>query len=168
MPVYEFYCSDCHTIFNFLARTAATDKIPACPKCKRPDLERKVSNFSISRGRTDEPQGEGMPDIDEARLEKALMGMAGEMEGMDENDPRQMARVMRKLSEATGMNLGGGFEEAMRRLECGEDPEKIEAEMGDVLGDESMENLFSRDGIKGVKRRYTPPAHDDTLYSFDQ
>ena len=109
-----------------------------------------------------------MPDIDEARLEKALMGMAGEMEGMDENDPRQMARVMRKLSEATGMNLGGGFEEAMARLESGEDPERIEAEMGDFLGDDTMENMFSREGLRVLKRRHTPPDHDDTLYSMEQ
>jgi len=90
------------------------------------------------------------------------------MENMDENDPRQMARVMRKLSEATGMNLGQGFEEAMARLESGEDPEKIEAEMGDALGDDMNENLFSREAIKGLKRKYSLPAHDDTLYSFDQ
>ena len=167
MPVYEFYCSDCHTIFNFLARKADTAKRPACPKCGRPELERKVSSFSISKGSNDEQTVEGMPDIDETRLEKAIMGMAGEMERLDENDPRQMAMAMRRLSEATGMNLGGGFNEAIRRLESGEDPEKIEAEMGDVLGDDNIENLFSREGIKGLKRRYTAPSHDDTLYTFD-
>src|SRR5512145_2951909 len=132
MPVYEFYCPDCHTIFNFLSRRVNTGTHPDCPRCSRPGLERQVSNFAISKGRGDEA-GDGMPDIDEARLEKALMGMAGEMEGIDENDPRQMARMMRRLSEATGMNLGSGFDEAIRRLESGEDPEKIEEEMGDIL-----------------------------------
>jgi len=83
---------------------------------------------------------------------------------MDENDPRQMARFMRRLSDATGMNLGSGFEEAMRRLEAGEDPEKLEEEMGELFSAENMDNLFSREGIKGLKRKYTPPAHDDTLY----
>jgi putative FmdB family regulatory protein len=168
MPVYEFYCSHCHAIFNFLSRTSDTERKPSCPKCKRPELERQVSNFSISQGRKDEPSTEGMPDIDEARMEKALMGMASEMEGLDENDPRQMAKVMRRLSEATGMNLGGGFDEAIRRLESGEDPEKIEAEMGDVLGDDNIENMFSKESIKGLKRRYTAPTHDETLYSFEQ
>lgn len=166
MPVYEFYCSDCHTIFNFLSRRVDTDKQPVCPKCGRPELPRLVSRFAISKGQKDEPAADGLPDIDEAKLEKAMMGLAGEMEGMDENDPRQMARFMRRLSDATGMNLGSGFEEAMRRLEAGEDPEKLEEEMGDLFADENMDNLFSPQGIKGLKRKYTPPAHDDTLYTL--
>jgi putative FmdB family regulatory protein len=165
MPVYEFYCAECHTIFNFLSRQVNTDKRPACPKCSRPDLDRQVSRFAISKNRPEEAN-DGMPDIDEAKLEKVMMGLAGEMEGMDENDPRQMARFMRKLSEATGMNLGDGIEEAMRRLEAGDDPEQIEEEMGDLFDDSGVDNLFSKGGIKGLRRRYTQPAHDDTLYTL--
>ena len=160
MPVYEFYCRDCHTIFNFLSRRVNTEQQPDCPKCGRPGLERQVSRFAVSKNRKEEPI-EGMPDIDEAALEKAMMGLAGEMEGMDENDPRQMARFMRKLTEATGVNLGGGMEEAIRRLEAGEDPEKLEEEMGDLF---DAENPFGKEGMKGLKRRYIPPSHDDTLY----
>ncbi len=160
MPVYEFYCCDCHTIFNFLSRRVNVEKRPDCPRCGRPALERQVSHFAVSKGRKEEPV-EGMPDIDEERLEKAMMSLAGEMEGVDENDPRQMARFMRRLTEATGMNLGEGMEEAIRRLETGEDPEKLEEEMGDLF---DGENPFGREGIKGLKRKYTPPAHDDTLY----
>ncbi|RNC67463.1 MAG: zinc ribbon domain-containing protein [Desulfuromonadales bacterium] len=162
MPVYEFYCADCHTIFNFLSRRVNTDRRPDCPRCGRQELERQVSRFAFSKGGTDELV-EGMPDMDEERLERAMMGLAGEMEGMDENDPRAMAHFMRKLQDATGMKLGPGFEEAMRRLEAGEDPEKIEEEMGDLFDEE---NPFSREGIRGLKRKYTAPAHDDTLYTL--
>lgn len=162
MPVYEFYCADCHTIFNFLSRRVNTEKRPDCPRCGRHELQRQVSRFAFSKGRTEEPL-EGMPDMDEEKLERAMMGLAGEMEGMDENDPRQMARFMRKLQDATGMNLGSGFEEAMRRLEAGEDPEKIEAEMGDLL---DADNPFAMEGIRGIKKRLAPPAHDDTLYTM--
>jgi hypothetical protein len=95
-----------------------------------------------------------------------MMGLAGDMEGMDENDPRQMARFMRKFADATGMNLNGDMGEAIRRLESGADPETLEAEMGDLFNDDSLENLFTKDGIKGLRRKYTAPAHDDTLYSF--
>ena len=31
MPIYEFYCAKCNTIYNFFSRTANTDKIPTCP-----------------------------------------------------------------------------------------------------------------------------------------
>ena len=74
-----------------------------------------------------------MPDIDESRLEQAMQAMAAEAEGMNEDDPRQAARMMRKLYEVTGLQLGGGMEEAIRRMEAGEDPDQIEAELGDVL-----------------------------------
>lgn len=160
MPVYEFYCIDCHTIYNFLSRTVNTDKRPDCPRCGRRELERKVSLFAFSKGRKEEPAA-GLPDMDESRLERAMMSLAGEMEGMDENDPKQMARLMRRLKEATGLNLGDGMEEAIRRLESGEDPEKIEAEMGDIFDGEPDFNL---DGVKGLRRKYVPPSRDETLY----
>lgn len=160
MPVYEFYCIDCHTIFNFLSRSVNTEKRPDCPRCGRKALERRVSPFAFSRGRKEEPI-EGLPDLNEEKLERAMMGLAGEMEGIDENDPRQMARLMRRLKEATGMNLGQGMEEAIRRLESGEDPEKIESEMGDLFDEETP---LTFEGVKGMRRRVLPPTHDDNLY----
>ncbi len=87
------------------------------------------------------------------------MGLAGEL-GEDENDPRQMARLMRRLAETTGMRLGEGLEEAIARLEAGEDPETVEADMGDILDDV---DLFSGGGRK-LKRKFSPPARDETLY----
>jgi putative FmdB family regulatory protein len=160
MPVYEFYCVDCHTVFNFLSRRVNTEKRPDCPRCGRPALDRRVSLFAFSRGRKEEAV-EGMPDLDGEKLEKAMMGLAGEMEGMDENDPRQMAKLMKRLKEATGMNLGQGMDEAIRRLESGEDPEKIESELGESF---DPENPFTFEGIRGMRRRIVPPSRDDTLY----
>lgn len=160
MPVYEFYCVDCHRIFSFLSRRINTDKIPACPRCGRPGLEKQVSSFAVSLGRKEEPM-DGMPDMDGEKMERAMEALAGEMDGVDENDPRQMARFMRRFSDATGMDLGSEVEEAIRRLEAGEDPEKIEEEMGDLL---DGENPFSREGVKGLQRRLTPPERDEILY----
>jgi putative FmdB family regulatory protein len=162
MPVYEFYCVDCHRIYSFLSRRINTEKRPACPRCGRPELEKQVSPFAVSLGRKDEPM-EGVPDMDEERMERALEGLAGEMEGVDENDPRQMARFMRRFSETTGMDLGSEVEEAIRRLEAGEDPEKIEEEIGGLM---DVESPFSREGVKGLKRRLAPPQRDDTLYEL--
>ena len=166
MPVYEFYCNDCHTIFNFLSRRVNTEKQPDCPRCGRVQLERQVSRFAVSKNRAESEEPlPGMPEMDDEKLEQAMMSLAGDMEGVDENDPRAMARFMRKLSETTGMNLGP-MEEAIRRLESGADPEELEAEMGELFDDENMDNLFTRQGLKGLKQKYTPPAHDDTLYTL--
>jgi len=119
-----------------------------------------VSLFAVSRGRKEETP-EGMPDIDEEKMEKAMMGLAGEMEGMDENNPRQMAHFLRRLKDVTGMNLGSEVDEAIRRLESGDDPDRIESEMGELL---DGENPFSLEGIRGIRRKIAPPDHDDTLY----
>lgn len=165
MPIYEFYCPNCHMIFNFLSRTVNTKKRPTCPKCKRPKLERKVSSFAISKGLS-EPAADGMPDLDETQMEKAMMELAGEAEGMNEEDPRGMARLMRKLYDATGMKLTGGMEEAIRRMEAGEDPDKIDEEMGDILEEEDPFLPEGGRSLKSLRRRLRPPSVDDTLYEM--
>ncbi|MHB8898999.1 MAG: FmdB family zinc ribbon protein [Thermoguttaceae bacterium] len=166
MPIYEFYCSDCHTVFNFLARRPDPAKRPNCPRCQRPNLDRKVSRFAISKGRSEPQEGGGMPaDFDEARMERAMAEMARESEGINEDDPRQMARMMRKLHEMTGMNLGKGMEEAIRRMEAGEDPDKIEQEMGDLL-DMEPEPGDGPQGLRRLSRGLRPPKVDDNLYDL--
>jgi putative FmdB family regulatory protein len=164
MPVYEFYCAECHTIFNFLSRRMRIDKRPDCPKCGRPDLERMVSLFACSLGRQEESDDAADSGLGEEQMERAMAAMAsmaGEIDGLNEEDPRQMARVMRNLEEATGMPLGDGMEEAIRRLEGGEDPGEIEQELGDLLAND---HPFAPQKSGSLKRRVAPPAQEDTLY----
>jgi putative FmdB family regulatory protein len=162
MPIYEFYCPDCHVIFSFFSRTVNTDKIPACPKCERAELDRQMSSFAVLRGHK-EDQDDGLPDIDESKLEKAMSALASEAESINEDDPRQAAQLMRKLTHMTGLELGSGMEEALRRMEAGEDPEQIEAEMGDLLEEEDP-LVFQ--GQKKFGRRKLPPRKDETLYEL--
>jgi hypothetical protein len=89
--------------------------------------------------------------------------LASEAEHVDEDDPRQAANLMRKLTDMTGLNLGPGMEEALNRMEAGEDPEKIEAEMGDILeGEEPFS--FKEKLIRASKS--LPPRVDDKLYEL--
>ncbi len=167
MPVYEFYCSDCHTIFNFFSRRINTEKRPSCPKCGRPGLEKQMSVFSISKNRQEPEDDFPLPGLDESKLENAMMAIASEAEGIDENDPRQAARLMRKLFDTAGIEAGGVMEEAISRMEAGEDPEAIEQEMGDLLeGDDIFADIGVKKGIKSLKRKYLPPSRDDTLYEM--
>ena len=166
MPIYEFYCEDCHRIFNFLSRKVNTSKRPECPQCGRVKIDRRVSSFAISKGLQQAESDEGLPaGLDEERVAKAMESLASEAEGIDENDPRQAANMMRKLFDATGLPVGGGMQEALKRMESGEDPEKIEQEMGDVF----EEDPFGGDPRKALaswKRRATRPSVDTTLYEL--
>jgi putative FmdB family regulatory protein len=165
VPIYEFYCTDCHALFNFFARTMNTTKQPACPRCGRPDLERWMSRVAISKGRAEPGPAGDMPEGDDAQMERAMEELARDADGIDEEDPRQMARMMRRLAESSGMALGERMEEAVRRLEAGQSPEEVEEELGDLLEeDEPFAEKPAAAGGRGRKSR--PPEVDETLYDL--
>jgi putative FmdB family regulatory protein len=164
MPIYEFFCRDCNTIFNFFSRSVNTEKQPLCPRCKQNVLERKMSTFAtISRGK--EKEDAGGPSLDEAKMGEAMSLLAREADRFNENDPRQVAGLIRKLSHITGVQMGKGMEEAIRRIESGEDPEKIEAEMENLI---EGEGPFLLDEKKEGKAKpfFRPPEVDNTLYEL--
>ena len=175
MPIYEFYCSSCHTVFNFLSKRINTETTPACPRCGA-FTARKPSTFAMSRNRPEPKAGGGATEpgsdmmdpfanLDESQLESAMESLASEADGIDENDPRQAANVMRKLFDATGMPLGGGMQEALKRMESGEDPEKIEEDMGDLL---EADPFSAAPAKKSTERRIPrrPAAYDPELYEM--
>jgi len=162
MPIYEFYCEDCNTIFNFFSRRINTTAQPLCPSCKVRPIKRQPSTFATI-GKAKEPGGDFDLPMDEGKMERAIYELARDAEGVNEDDPRQMARLMRKLSERTGLNLGSGVEEAMARLERGEDPEQVESEMGDIF---DAEDLFTMPGKKGGQKGRVAPFRDETLYEL--
>jgi putative FmdB family regulatory protein len=166
MPIYEFYCKPCHTVYKFFSQTINTDKIPQCPKCGFDKLQRRPSVFSAITGKGKDEKGtdaEGMPPVDESHMEKAMSMLAKEADKMNEDDPKQAANLMRKLTEATGLKMGAGMEEALARLEKGEDPDQIEKELGDLL--ENEEPFVASEKKKGSAQK--PKARiDNTLYDL--
>ena len=163
MPIYEFYCKKCHRIFNFFSGSVNVEKIPDCPKCQTTKLERQMSRFATLKNRGDNQENEmPLPDLDESRMEQAMNMLAGEAENIDENDPRQAASLMRKLSDMTGLNLGSGMEEALSRMEAGEDPEQIEAEMGNLF--EGEEPFSFREKVTGIIKNRPPKIDEDMYY----
>ncbi|MBW2513448.1 MAG: zinc ribbon domain-containing protein [Deltaproteobacteria bacterium] len=163
MPIYEFFCQDCNTIFNFFSRKVNTTKTPLCPKCKN-RLSRQVSQFAFTGKAKETGDMDDLP-IDESKMEQAMSMLAKEAEGLDQEDPRQAANLMRKLSDMTGLKLGPGMDEALQRMEKGEDPEQLEAEMGDLLENEDPFILPEKKGgraASGLKK----PFKDETLYDL--
>jgi putative FmdB family regulatory protein len=164
MPIYEFYCGDCHRVYSFLSRAIDTRKRPSCPRCGRPDLSRRISAFAISKGRKEPTLGGEASDQADQRLQQAMESLGGDAEAMNEEDPRQAARVMRKLFDAAGLPMGAGMEEALRRMEAGEDPEKIETEMGDVFEEDPF--AAEEKGLGGLRHKLRPPTVDPDLYEM--
>ena len=164
MPIYEFYCEDCNTIFNFFSKTINTSKKPKCPKCKTRKLSRQMSAFSFTGKAKEDSDMDDLP-FDENKMEKAMQMLAGEAENINEDDPRQAANLMRKLTDMTGLELGAGMQEALKRMEAGEDPDAIEAEMGDLLEGEEPFMMPEKKGGKTAKKR-PAPYRDETLYDL--
>jgi len=143
MPIYEYACPNCRVIFNFLSKRIKPDRLPVCPKCGNKKMSKLVSRFAMSRKlKEPAPKSEAdegkppMPDFDDPRMERAMMEMERDMEHLDENNPRHMAHMMRKMKDLMPPGtMPKELDIAIKRLEAGEDPEKIEEDMGDVLGD---------------------------------
>lgn len=143
MPIYEFACPKCRVIFNFLSKRVNPDRLPVCPKCGNKKMTRQMSRFAMPRGLKEpaaKPEAEGdeppMPDMDDPRVMRAMSEMERDMEHLDENNPKHMAHMMRKMKDILPPGtMPKEMDIAIKRLEKGEDPEKIEEDMGDVLGD---------------------------------
>ena len=170
MPFYEYLCPRCNRIFSFFSHRVNPAETPPCPKCGGKKLKKRLSRFAVlgadrkSTGTAaasgpDAAAGGGTMDrigqkMDDPRMAGAMDRLMQEAGGLDESDPRQLGRFMRKMAEVSGEPVDRNLETAIRRLEKGEDPEAIEADMGDVLGGE---------GAPGGRGE---PAMDEGTYSF--
>jgi putative FmdB family regulatory protein len=127
MPIYEYRCGNCQQKVSIFFRSfsAVDQKAARCPNCDSADLKKLMPRIRVVRGSA-APDSSG-DDFDESMLD-----------GLDENDPRSMGRMMRRMADETGEDLGPEFGEVITRLEKGEDPEAIEKsmpELGDMMGD---------------------------------
>jgi len=119
MPIYEYGCYTCHKRVSLFWRSfsAAEQGTPRCPRCGGANLKRLVSRVGQVRS-------------EESRLEALADPSA--LAGLDEDDPKSLAKWMRQMGHEVGEDLGPEFGEVVDRLEAGQSPEKIEAEMPDL------------------------------------
>ena len=102
-----------------------------------------------------------MPDIDNPRVARAMSELERDMDHLDEHNPRHMAHLMRKMKDLLPAGaMPKEMDIAIKRLEAGEDPEKIEADMGDVLGE------FMGGEEEGGGAGAGGYAHDSGLYDY--
>ncbi|MBI4454876.1 MAG: zinc ribbon domain-containing protein [Acidobacteria bacterium] len=126
MPIYEYRCSDCNCRFSRLFwRSSDADHVKC--RCGSANVRKLISRVGILR--SEESRIENLAD-------PAMWG------NLDENDPKSMARMMRKLGHEAGEDLGPEFDEMVDRLEAGESPDSLEDSAGvDERGDNSHTNF---------------------------
>jgi putative FmdB family regulatory protein len=127
MPIYEYRCPACGKKSSRIwmrLPAAAEEAALSCPACGTANLARLLSRFSS-------------PKSEERRLESLVDDSS--LAGLDENDPRGMARLMRRMSDETGEPIDGEDGEMLERMEAGEMPP--EDESGDTPPSDSGGDL---------------------------
>jgi hypothetical protein len=185
MPIYEYYCPENHTVYQFYAKTLAQGRIvPPCPENPRFTMRKLVSAFAVtSGGRSDAPPpaanaAPGAGTAEEARMDAAMGAMEREFSSVDENDPRAMGRMMRRMAELTGEPIGGEMEEVVRKLEEGADPDSLEESLGGAESDAAGDPYGEAPGPSGqpaadpkeprhrFRSRRAAPRRDPKLYDY--
>jgi hypothetical protein len=139
MPIYEFYCPDNNRIYQFFARTQAQGRtVPPCPDNPKYRMRKAISSFAVV-GRPAEGAAGALPveGPDDARMEAAMGAMEREMSGADENDPRALGRMIRRMAEVSGERIGADMEEVVRKLEEGADPDSLDPQLAADPADEA-------------------------------
>ena len=119
MPTYEYRCQQCRRRNAYSVRGFNPPEAPTCAYCGSTNQSRVISRVAIMKS-------------EEARLD--ALSDPSAFGDLDENDPKSMARMMRKMGSEMGEDLPPEYNEMMDRLEAGESPESIEQSLGDTLG----------------------------------
>jgi hypothetical protein len=187
MPIYEFYCAENHTVYQFYAKTLAQGKIiPKCPDNPAFSMVKLLSKFAVtSPGKSGkEPAGgdaggSGQPNdgAEDPRMEAAMNAMESEFAHVDENDPRAMGRMMRRMAELTGEKIDGEMEEVVRKLEEGADPDSLEEQLGGDAGENDLPGGDEppapgamgdpKEGLYRFRTRRDQPVRNPKLYDYE-
>jgi putative FmdB family regulatory protein len=119
MPNYEYRCLNCRRRFEvFLTYAEYGTRPVTCPHCQSENVQRKIGRIRFARS-------------EESRMED--LSDPGSLEGL-EDDPRALGRMIRKMGDEAGEEIGPEFNEVVGRLEAGQSPEDIERDLPDLGG----------------------------------
>jgi putative FmdB family regulatory protein len=107
MPIYEYRCEKCRRVTSVLT-TRVTEKVEAvCEHCGGTKMSRLMSRFA-------------MPRSEESRMES--LADPSRMGDVDENDPKSVARMMKRMGKEMGDEFSGPeFDQAVEEIESGGD-----------------------------------------------
>jgi putative FmdB family regulatory protein len=96
MPIYEYRCQECRRISSFLIMNLAAPFTPVCKQCGCQSLERILSRVHVRLS-------------EETRLERLADPAA--WAGMDENDPKSVTKMLKKMGQEMGEDFPGEVDE---------------------------------------------------------
>jgi putative FmdB family regulatory protein len=96
MPIYEYRCQDCRWKVSIFVKRIGGDQGIACPRCGGARLERLFSRFALARS-------------EDERLERLAETSA--LGDVDENDPKSLARFMKRMGRELGDEAGEDFDQ---------------------------------------------------------
>jgi len=106
VPIYEYRCDDCRKKISILTLRVSEPVEAVCEHCGGRRLTRLMSRFATVRS-------------DDARLDD--LSDPSTLGGVDENDPKSVARWMRKMGRELGEDAGDDFDEMIDEMEAGAD-----------------------------------------------
>jgi len=110
MPIYEYRCNQCKKKVSILTLRVSEKVEERCEHCGSKKLTRLLSRFAMAR--SEESRLDGLAD-------------PSNLSGVDEDDPRSMARWMRKMGKEMGDELGGeDFDQMVDEMEAGKMPDE--------------------------------------------
>ena len=109
MPIYEYRCNKCNKRVSVLTLRVSEEAKPECDRCGSKKLSRLMSRFAMVKS-------------EDARLE--ALSDPSSLSGVDENDPKSMARWMRKKGKEMGEDFSGEeFNQMVDEMEAGNMPD---------------------------------------------
>jgi putative FmdB family regulatory protein len=98
MPIYEYRCRECGKKSTFLTLSVKSSLEPKCRHCGSRNVLKLVSRVAISRS-------------EERRLES--LSDPANLSGVDESDPKSLARWMKRMGKEMGEEAGEDFDESI-------------------------------------------------------
>jgi putative FmdB family regulatory protein len=111
MPIYEYHCQKCGKRNEFITFRVSEPVPSTCKYCESESMQRVPSRVRVRLS-------------EETRLER--LADPSRLGGLDENDPKSMARWMKNMGQEMGEDFGEDVdamvEEAMEEEASGKSP----------------------------------------------
>jgi len=96
MPIYEYVCRACKARFSVFCKISELQEHAPCEKCRSTTTQRLVSRFRTIRS--------------EDQIMDSLADPST-LSGLDENDPRSIAKWAKKMAKEMGEDMGDEIEQ---------------------------------------------------------